>query len=71
LIGLDKITANDDKLLYGLVTTGAEWNFFLLDRKNKIIIQDKNSLYLIQNLEAIFQIMISILESTTLVPPTS
>ena len=61
LIALDKIIEQDDVLIYGVVTTGTEWNFALLDRKNKTIIQDKKNLYLTQNLEEIFQVIISIL----------
>ena len=61
LIALDKIIEQDDALIYGVVTTGTEWNFALLDRKNKTIIQDKKNLYLTQNLEEIFQVIISIL----------
>jgi len=61
LIALDKIIEQDDALIYGVVTTGTEWNFALLDRKNKTIIQDTKNLYLTQNLEEIFQVIISIL----------
>ena len=64
LIALDKIIDKDNRPLYGVVTTGTEWNFCLLDRKNKIIIQDKNNLYLTQDLDVIFQLMIAILEQT-------
>ena len=61
LIAIDKIIEKTDDFLYGVVTTGNEWNFAILDRKNKIIIQDKNSLYLLNNLEDIFKTIIGIL----------
>ena len=63
LIALDKIIEDDNILLYGVVTTGNEWNFALLDRKTKNIIQDKKSLYLVRDLEEIFQLIIEILEN--------
>lgn len=62
LIALDKIIEQDDSLIYGVVTTGTEWNFALLDRKNKQIIQDNKSLYFTQDLEKIFQSILSILD---------
>ena len=63
LIALDKIIEDENALLYGVVTTGTEWNFALLDRKTKNIIQDKRSLYLVQDLEEIFQVIIEILDN--------
>jgi hypothetical protein len=63
LIALDKIIEDDKAPLYGVVTTGNEWNFALLDRKTKNIIQDKRSLYLLRDLEEIFQVIIEILEN--------
>jgi len=63
LIALDKIINKKDKPLYGVVTTGTEWNFLLLDRENKIITQDRSSFYLAHDLSAIFQVMIGILDN--------
>ena len=62
LIALDKIIESDETLLYGAVTTGNEWNFAYLDRKNKTIIQDKQNLYLLHDLDEIFKIIIGILD---------
>jgi len=63
LIALDKIVDKDDTPLYGVVTTGTEWNFSRLDRINKCITQDRKSLYLSQDLTKIFQVIISILDT--------
>jgi len=65
LIALDKLMDKDDHPLYGVVTTGTEWNFSVLDRKNKRITQDSRSLYLVQNLAEIFQVMIGVLDKST------
>jgi hypothetical protein len=65
LIALDKIIDSDEKLLYGVVTTGTEWNFSVLNRQTKCITQDSNSLYISHDLETIFQLIISILDKST------
>ena len=61
LIALDKIMEKENTLIYGVVTTGTEWNFALLDREKKTITQDNKSLYLVQDLEGIFEIMVEVL----------
>ncbi len=63
LIALDKAEETDKNVIFGVVSTGQEWQFGKLDRTEKRIYQDINLYVLPNNLENILRILIGILEN--------
>ncbi len=63
LIALDKAEETDNDVIYGAVSTGQEWQFAKLERKDKRFFQDVNLYVLPTNLEDILRILIGILEN--------
>ncbi len=62
MVALDKAEETDKEIIYGAVSTGQEWQFGKLDRKNKTFHQGVNVFVLPNNLEEILRILIGILE---------
>ena len=62
IVALDKAEETDKEIIYGAVSTGQEWQFGKLDRKNKTFYQGINVFVLPNNLEEIVRILIGILE---------
>ena len=63
LVALDQAEETEKEIIYGAVSTGQEWQFGRLDRKNKIFYQGINVYVLPNNLEEILRILIGILKS--------
>jgi hypothetical protein len=62
LIAVDKADESDKPLIYGLLTTGIEWQFAVLERDSKVIKQHLDLYVLPGYLENILRILIGILE---------
>lgn len=62
MIALDKAEETEKQIIYGVVSTGQEWRFSLLNRTSKKISQDLSTFTLPQNTEDILRILIGILE---------
>lgn len=63
MIALDKSEEIEGNLIYGAVSTGREWQFGLLLRQERKIVQDVNLYVLLVNLEDILRSLIGILEN--------
>ena len=61
LIAIDKIVEEKSDFIYGAVTIGFDWNFVILDRKDKIITQNLCNLHIESQLKDIVQILVGIL----------
>lgn len=62
LIALDKWLEEDSAFLYGAVSTGSIWQFGILDRQTKTIIQDLNLFRVPTDLEDLLRAIIGILQ---------
>ncbi|MGI8545065.1 MAG: hypothetical protein ACR2MD_16515 [Aridibacter sp.] len=63
MIAVDKAEETTNNLIFGAVSTGQEWQFAKLDRKNEHFEQDVRIYTLPTNLEEIIRILIGILEN--------
>jgi hypothetical protein len=61
LVAFDKWTTEDFPLLYGAVSTGQVWQFGILDRQRKLVIQDFNLYRVPADLESLLRSLIGIL----------
>jgi len=61
LIALDQWLDDSDKLLYGIITMGNVWQFGILDRLSKQIIQDIRLYRVPDDIEDLLRILIAIL----------
>jgi len=61
LITIDKIIEKKSDFIYGAVTIGYDWNFVILNRRNKIITQSLYNLHIESQLKDIVQILVGIL----------
>ncbi len=61
LIALDRWTDSEESVLYGAVSTGDIWQFGRLIRANKQVEQDLTLYRIPTDLEALFQVLLSIL----------
>ncbi len=62
LIAFDQWLEEDNKPLYGCVSIGNVWQFAMLNRASKVIIQDINSYSVPTDLEELLQILIGMLD---------
>ena len=62
MIALDKADETDQKIIYGVITTGSVWQFGKLERSSKIIYQDVRNFDLTEDLEVLVRILVGILE---------
>jgi hypothetical protein len=63
MIAVDKAEETSNNIIYGAVSTGQEWQFAKLDRKNEHFEQDVQIYTLPNNLEEITRILIGILQN--------
>lgn len=62
LIALDQWIESDNPTLYGAVSIGNVWQFGLLKRTRKEIIQDLNLFRVPADLDALLQVLVAILD---------
>lgn len=60
LIALDRWTTSQNPILYGIVTTGEDWQFGTFDRGNRVITQDTTRYRSPENLEALLETLLGI-----------
>lgn len=61
LIALDKWTETEENILYGVVTTGTEWQFGRFDRTRRHITQDLKLYRIPEELTTLIQILLGLL----------
>lgn len=64
LIALDQWTNTQTPILYGAVTTGADWRFGLFNRQQQHMIQDISLYRVLEGLEDLLRTLIGILKDT-------
>jgi hypothetical protein len=62
MVALDQWTRSDTPRLYGIVTTGEDWQFGVLERSAKVVIQDPRRLRVPEELEELVRFLVGILE---------
>jgi hypothetical protein len=62
MVALDAWTRSTNPWLYGIVTTGEDWQFGLLDRSAKLVLQDPRRLRVPEELESLVRLLVGILE---------
>lgn len=60
LIALDAWIETETPLIYGVVTTGEDWRFGILDRVAKKIIQDITLYRVPENVEQLLRVLIAV-----------
>jgi hypothetical protein len=63
LVAFDQWTQDDVPLLYGAVSTGNIWQFGILDRQGKQLVQDFNLYRVPADIESLLRALIGILEA--------
>jgi hypothetical protein len=61
LIAMDKWADEDDKPIYGVISMGNVWQFGILNRDTKLIVQDMNLFRVPADLDELLQILLTIL----------
>ncbi|TAF52292.1 MAG: hypothetical protein EAZ61_08520 [Oscillatoriales cyanobacterium] len=64
LIALDQWTTASTPLLYGIVTTGEDWQFGTFDRRDRIVTQDPKRYVIPAELESLLEILLGITQFT-------
>jgi hypothetical protein len=62
LIALDQWIEEPDALLYGAVSVGSVWQFGVLQRREKLVIQDLSLFRVPADVEDLLRVMIAILQ---------
>jgi len=62
LIALDRWTRSQNPVLYGIVTTGEDWQFGTFDRHDRIITQDTTRYRSPENLEPLLETLLGIVQ---------
>jgi hypothetical protein len=62
MVALDQWTRSNTPVLYGIVTTGEDWQFGRLDRSTQVIVQDPRRLRVPEELEELVGFLVGILE---------
>lgn len=63
MIAIDRWTDSTAPILYGAVTTGADWRFGTLDRESKLVTQDLKLYRVPEGLEDLMRVLVGILEN--------
>ncbi len=62
MVAIDQWTRSNTARLYGIVTTGEDWRFGVLERSAKVVIQDPRRLRVPEELEELVRFLVGILE---------
>ncbi len=62
MVAMDQWTRSNTPMLYGIVTTGEDWQFGVLVRSTRVVVQDPRRLRVPEELEALVRVLVGILE---------
>ncbi|MGD1902649.1 MAG: hypothetical protein ACFB9N_10470 [Geitlerinemataceae cyanobacterium] len=66
LIALDRWTKSEAPFLYGIVTTGEDWQFGVFDRQGLVVTQDPRRFSIPEDLQTLLEIMLGVTQRDAL-----